>query len=79
MTMTNKEQELLDAWVKAGRPRTIDCDGNARLIAGLYLDWAGGDRARAIRRLEIHASGQYVDCPPFRGCNEAAQALKDCG
>lgn len=47
-----------------------------KLLAGLYLDWAGGNLKRAIEQVEVHVSGRYIDCPPFAGCKETLDILK---
>lgn len=46
------------------------------LLAGAYLEWAGGDLARATDAMSSHCSGLYIDRPRFPGCDEALAVLR---
>lgn len=63
------------AFKKSGRRLTQTDD--PKLLAGGYLDWAGGDLQRAIRTLETH-DGRFLDRPNFAGRVEALNLLTQC-
>lgn len=47
------------------------------LLAGCYLEWSHGDLPKAIKALEVHASGQYIDMPSFPGVEATRKLLAD--
>lgn len=57
-----------------GSVRTTE---DPEVLAGEYLNWAQGNLAKAIQALARHASGQYLDMPPFPGVFETLALLKD--
>lgn len=66
--------ELIQKWKEADlRP---DQTSDPELLSGLYLEWARGDLQYAIRTIESHACGRYVDRPRFPGCDETLALLK---
>jgi hypothetical protein len=80
--MSNIE-DLISAWQAVDYKRNNSDKGirpsdtsDPKLLAGCYLDWAGGDLKKAIDQIEVHVSGRYLDCPPFAGCRETLNLLK---
>ena len=71
--MTEKKHtiaSLIQAWkdrVPAGH--SVRDTADPVLLAGCYLEWAGGNLERATNMIQVHCSGQYVDCPRFAGCD----------
>lgn len=74
---------LVEGWKKAGYGPGNRDGVRARntsdpvLLAGCYLEWAGGNLQFAIRAVESHCSGQYVDRPRFSGCDATLALLKN--
>jgi hypothetical protein len=67
-------RDLIRKWKEADvRP---DQTSDPELLAGLYLEWAREDIQYAIRTVESHACGRYVDRPRFPGCDEALALLR---
>lgn len=70
----NRINELIEKW--KGAKISVRATNDPELLAGCYLEWAGGDLPRAIRAVGTHCSGQYIDMPPFHGCMETLALLK---
>lgn len=81
--METNIESLMSAWRAVDYQRIGSEKGirpndtsDPKLLAGLYLDWAGGNLKRAIDQVEVHASGHFIDCPPFPGCKATLELLK---
>lgn len=48
---------------------------DAQILAGCYVEWAGGDLKRAIDTLKTH-DGRYLDRPNFDGRVGALRLLQ---
>jgi len=69
------KQHIMD-WKAWKLKHSIHECSDERLLAGCYLDWACGDVERAAKAVAIHCSGDFVDRPPFTGCQETLSYLR---
>lgn len=71
------KQECLDAHSKyKAEGKSILHTDDPKVLAGAYLRYASGDIKVAIRAVETHLSGEWVDRPWFPGAQETLTLLQ---
>jgi len=67
---------LMRAWEDRPKGLSASDTSDPVLLAGCYLEWAGGKITKALNAVSTLCTGQYLDRPRFSGCDETKALLE---